>query len=129
MPHARQALHISDETIHVALWPAVMESHQIASRHYAFEGRTFVLAVGNIMPVADFPPELSLPPDLRDQAEALLLNGGSAIIAPDGEYLVPNRSTTRRPSSTPTLISAGSRGRQMTLDVTGGYARRRHLHI
>ena len=59
MPHARQALHISDETIHVALWPAVKESHQIASRHYAFEGRAFVLAAGNIMPAADFPPELS----------------------------------------------------------------------
>ena len=32
MPHARQALHISNETIHVSLWPAVKESHQIASR-------------------------------------------------------------------------------------------------
>ena len=36
MPQARQAMHISNEAIHVALWPAVKESHQIASRHYAF---------------------------------------------------------------------------------------------
>ncbi len=122
MPHARQALHISDETIHIALWPAVKESHQIASRHYAFEGRTFVLAVGNIMPAADFPPELSLPPDLRDQAEALLLNGGSAIIAPDGEYLVApvyNDETIIVADLDLSLIAQ----EQMTLDVTGGYAR------
>ena len=122
MPHARQALHISDETIHVALWPAVKESHQIASRHYAFEGRTFVLAVGNIMPAADFPPELSLPPDLRDRPEALLLNGGSAIIAPGGEYLVPPvyaEETILYADLDLGLIAQ----EQMTLDVTGGYAR------
>ena len=85
MPHARQAMHISNEAIHIAMWPAVKESHQIASRHYAFEGRTFVLAVGSIMPAADFPAELGLPPDLRDKPDALLLQGGSAIIAPDGQ--------------------------------------------
>ena len=122
MPHARQAMHISDETIHVALWPTVKASHQIASRHYAFEGRTFVLAVGNIMPTADFPPELNLPPDRRDQPSALLLNGGSAIIAPDGEYLVPpvyDRETILYAELDLGLIAR----EQMTLDVTGGYAR------
>ena len=122
MPHAHQALHISDETIHVALWPAVKESHQIASRHYAFEGRTFVLAVGNIMPAADFPPELSMPPDMRADPAALLLNGGSAIIAPNGEYLVEpayGEETTLYADLDLSLIAQ----EQMTLDVTGHYAR------
>ncbi len=122
MPHARQALHISGESIHVALWPAVKESHQIASRHYAFEGRTFVLAVGGIMPAADFPPELDLPAPLRDEEDAQLLNGGSAIIAPDGQYLVAPVYDQE------TIIVADldlSRiaEEQMTLDVTGHYAR------
>ena len=122
MPHARQALHISDETIHAALWPAVKESHLIASRHYAFEGRTFVLAVGNIMPAADFPLELSLPSDLRDDPAALLLNGGSAIIAPNGEYLVEpvyGKETILYADLDLSRIAQ----EQMTLDVTGGYAR------
>ncbi len=122
MPHARQALHSSDETIHVALWPAVKESHQIASRHYAFEGRAFVLAVGNIMPAADFPPELSLPPDQQDDPAALLLNGGSAVIAPNGEYLVPplyDEETILYADLELSLVAQ----EQMTLDVTGGYAR------
>ncbi len=122
MPHARQALHISGEDIHVALWPAVKDSHQLASRHYAFEGRVFVLAVGNIMPVADFPPELRLPESLRDDADALLLNGGSCVIAPDGEFLVEPVYDAE------TIVYADlDLGRileeQMALDVAGHYAR------
>ncbi|MBA2340742.1 MAG: carbon-nitrogen hydrolase family protein, partial [Pyrinomonadaceae bacterium] len=39
MPLARQAMHTSGEHIHVAVFPTVHEMHQIASRHYAFEGR------------------------------------------------------------------------------------------
>ena len=122
MPHARQALHISSESIHIALWPAVKESHQIASRHYAFEGRAFVLAIGSIMPVADFPPELDPPADLRHQPSALLLNGGSAVIAPTGDYMVPpvydEESIIYADLDTNMIAQE-----QMTLDVTGSYAR------
>lgn len=122
MPHARQALHISGESMHIALWPAVKESHQIASRHYAFEGRTFVLAVGSIMSPADFPPELELTADLREQPNALLLKGGSAVIAPDGAYIVEpvyDLETILYADLDLTRITQ----EQMTLDVSGGYAR------
>jgi len=122
MPHARQALHISNESIHVAMWPAVKESHQIASRHYAFEGRTFVLAVGGIMRAADFPPELTLETPFRAQPDAALLDGGSAVIAPDGDYLVEpvyGEETILYADLDLTRIAE----EQMALDVTGGYAR------
>ncbi|MCY3914625.1 MAG: carbon-nitrogen hydrolase family protein [Chloroflexi bacterium] len=122
MPQARQALHISNESIHVALWPAVKEIHQIASRHYAFESRAFVLAVGGIMPASDFPAELDLPERLRPQPEALLLNGGSAAIAPDGSFLVEpvyDQETILYADLDLSRIAE----EQMALDVTGGYAR------
>jgi predicted amidohydrolase len=122
MPHARQALHISNESIHVAMWPAVKEMHQIASRHYAFEGRSFALAVGNIMPASDFPTELEPPEGLRAQPESLLLNGGSAVIAPNGAYLVEpvyDEETILYGDLDLSLIAE----EQMALDVTGGYAR------
>ncbi len=122
MPHARQAMHISNESIHIAMWPAVKESHQIASRHYAFEGRTFVLAAGNIMPAADFPAELSLAQDLRQEPESLLLHGGSAIIAPDGEYIVQpvyGEETILYADLDLNRITE----EQMALDVSGHYAR------
>lgn len=46
MPLARQALHEAGEDIHVAVWPTVKDMHQVSSRHYAFEGRCYVLAAG-----------------------------------------------------------------------------------
>lgn len=122
MPHARQALHLSNEVIHVALWPAVKESHLIASRHYAFEGRAFVLAAGSILPVADMPEEFELSAGLRAGPESLLLHGGSAIIGPDGAYLaepVAGEETIIYAELDPRRILE----EQMTLDVTGHYAR------
>ena len=122
MPQARQALHLSNETIHAALWPAVKESHQIASRHYAFEGRCFVLAAGSIMPAADMPAEFDLADALRADSDQLLLHGGSAIIGPDGEYLVEpvygEETILYADLDTKRIIEE-----QMTLDVTGHYAR------
>ena len=58
MPLARQAMHDSGEDIHVALWPTAHEMLQVASRHYAFEGRCFVLAAGSLMRASALPPEL-----------------------------------------------------------------------
>src|SRR5207247_2305985 len=57
MPLARQALHDSGEDVHVAAWPTVHEMHQVASRHYAFEGRCYVLAGGSLMRTSALPPD------------------------------------------------------------------------
>ncbi|MBS1787928.1 MAG: carbon-nitrogen hydrolase family protein [Acidobacteria bacterium] len=87
MPHARQALHIAGEDIHVALWPSVKEMHQIASRHYAFEGRCFVVAAGGIMRRSDLPADLEIVSNEAIEENDLILNGGSAVIGPDGQYV------------------------------------------
>ena len=87
MPLARQAVHQSGEEIHVAAWPTVREMYQIASRHYAFEGRCFVLAVGQLIRAGDLPADLELPADLQRQPDALVARGGSCIIGPDGALL------------------------------------------
>jgi predicted amidohydrolase len=88
MPLARQAMHNSGEHIHIAVWPWVNEMHQIAARHYAFEGRCFVVSVGQIMRVKNFPKELKLPEHLKDKPQEMILKGGSCIIAPDGSYVL-----------------------------------------
>jgi nitrilase len=120
MPLARQAMHVGGEMIHVAVWPTVHEMHQVASRHYAFEGRCFVLAAGSIMTAGDLPPELQRPEGLAD--DALLLHGGSAIIGPDGSYLagpVFDEETIVMADLDPSAIDR----EVMTLDVTGHYSR------
>ncbi len=86
MPLTRQAMHNSGEHIHIALWPTVHEVHQLASRHYAFEGRCFVVAVGQIMRVKDIPKELALPAELKDKPDQQTLYGGSCIIGPDAGF-------------------------------------------
>lgn len=88
MPHSRQALHNSREDIHIAVWPEVNEKHQLASRHYAFEGRCFVVAAGQIMRASDIPESLTLPDHLKARQEEMLLRGGSCVIGPDGDYLL-----------------------------------------
>ncbi|MCP5048183.1 MAG: carbon-nitrogen hydrolase family protein [bacterium] len=88
MPLTRQAMHNSNEHIHVAVWPTVHDLHQMASRHYAFEGRCFVVAVGQIMKVKDIPEQLKLPEHLENKPDEFILKGGSCIIAPDGTFIM-----------------------------------------
>ena len=122
MPLARQALHDSGEQIHVALWPTVKEMHQVASRQYAFEGRCYVLAAGSILRASDTPPELTLPAELADAPETLVMNGGSAIIAPDGRYLAGPLWDEEGILQAELDLRAITR-EQMTLDVSGHYSR------
>jgi predicted amidohydrolase len=119
MPPARQALHDSGEDIHVAVWPTVHEMHQVASRHYAFEGRCFVLAAGSLMRAASLPPELE---QARLAPDAWVLRGGSAIIGPDGTYVSAPRYDARAVLYADLDLSR-IREEQMTLDVSGHYSR------
>lgn len=122
MPLGRQALHESGEDIHVAVWPTAHEMHQVASRHYAFEGRCFVLAAGALMRASALPPELEPHPERVTSPDQWVLRGGSAIIGPDGRYLV------EPVYDAPHVLVAELdleriREESMTLDVTGHYHR------
>jgi predicted amidohydrolase len=122
MPLARQALHEAGEHMHVAAWPQVKEMNLVASRHYAFEGRCFVLCAGALMRARELPPELAPDPNLLPTPGSWVLRGGSCIIGPDGALLAGplyEQSTI--------LYADIDRGRiteeSLTLDVTGHYAR------
>jgi predicted amidohydrolase len=122
MPHARQALHNSGEQIHLALWPSVHEIHQIASRHYAFEGRCFVIAIGQMMKVKDIPEQLTIPDTLLSIPEKFILNGGSCIIGPNGKFILEPKFDVEE------IIIAeidlqDTIGEKMTLDTAGHYYR------
>ena len=122
MPLARQALHESGEDVHVAVWPTVHDLHQVASRQYAFEGRCFVLASGALMRASSLPPELEPHPDRIGSADQWVLRGGSAIIGPDGKYVVePLYDQATILFAELDLRRASEEG--MTLDVTGHYHR------
>jgi predicted amidohydrolase len=120
MPHSRQAMHDSGELLHIALWPTVHEMHQIASRHYAFEGRCFVLAAGQILQTKALEDLLELPDSLNP--DQFLLRGGSCIIGPNGQFLqVPvfNKETIVYHE----IDLNQTFEEKMTLDVSGHYNR------
>jgi len=119
MPLARQALHDSGEDVHVAAWPTVHEMHQVASRHYAFEGRCYVLAGGSLLRNNALPPDLDLHPKYQGE---WALRGGSMIIAPDGRVLA-GPVFDRAEIVSAEIDLARVREESMTLDVSGHYAR------
>lgn len=123
MPLTRQAMHNAGETIHIALWPKVHEMLQLASRHYAFEGRCFVIAVGQIMKAKELPEQLSYSFDKVKGPEDFILDGMSCIIGPDGKYLVSPQGSDV-PYFTFTIENLQQViEERMTLDVSGHYSR------
>ena len=92
MPLARFAMHAQSERIHVAVWPWGYELAHLASRHYAFEGRAFVLVAGGYMPTSAVPEGFELLKAMRAGAdpeggESIMLTGGSGVLGPDAEWI------------------------------------------
>ncbi|MCA9712202.1 MAG: hypothetical protein KDK70_40575, partial [Myxococcales bacterium] len=121
MPLARQALHEQDELCHVALWPTHKPMAQLASRHYAFEGRCFVLAAAGLLHRDALPAALG--EALVGVADdGVLLRGGSAVAGPDGAWIVP--PVLEREQLVVATLEPERRDQEaMALDVTGHYAR------
>jgi len=133
MPFARAAMHAQHEFLHIAQWPIVKDMHQVASRHYAFEGRCAVAAAGSIMTkgeiVAGFkslrvnePAAHAMLASMPGDDANFVHNGGSAIIGADGDYLADPVFDK------PGIVSAAinltkQREAWQTLDTDGHYSR------
>ena len=133
MPFARAAMHAQHEFLHVAQWPIVKDMHQVASRHYAFEGRCAVAAAGSIMTKRDIVDGFTSLGTNEPLAQAMLAsmpgddadfihNGGSAVIDANGDYLAePVFNQTALVSAAIDLDK--QREAWQTLDTDGHYSR------
>jgi nitrilase len=121
MPPARQALHALGETIHIAAWPHVKGLHQTASIHYAFEGRCFVLAAASYLEKKMLPRDYELMGEMGD-APDVILNGGSAVIGPDGAYIV-EPVFGKEELVVAEIDPERAFAENLTLDVAGHYSR------
>lgn len=132
MPLARAAMHCQYEIIHIAQWPMVKELHHIASRHYAFEGQCFVLAVGccitkgeileGINSIENPGKAVELLEDMPGKDTDFILKGGSAVIAPNTTYIkgpIYNDPCIIYADINLNLITEG----RLFLDTHGHYAR------
>ena len=139
MPLARAAMHAKHEAIHVAQWPGVKELHQIASRHYAFEGQCFVLAAGSLLSRGDVLAGLrslgqgegaarqwleSMPGD----EHTLYQRGGSGIIAPDTRYVAGPVFDEPCILYADLDLAENTRG-HLVMDTDGHYARPDVFHL
>lgn len=128
MPLARAAMHNQGEAVHVAAWPTVRDTYAIASRHYAFEGRCFVLAAGLIQDRADVLDGLARVGGnaeaealLRAMPDGTLNRGGSLIAGPDGAVLAQAGEGEEYLAAT--LDLALAREALAALDTDGHYSR------
>jgi len=128
MPLARAAMHNQGEQIHVAAWPTVRDSYSVASRHYAFEGRCFVLAAGTIQHRDDVLEGLELAGGhavakelLMGMPDGQLQKGNSQIIAPDTNILAQAGSQSQIISAELQLDQIGEA--LTSLDTDGHYSR------
>ncbi len=128
MPLARAAMHNQSESIHVAAWPSLGEMHLIASCHYAFEGRCFVMAAATIQHRDDlFEGLAAVGGDpaahglFSSMPNGRLQDGGSAIIAPDGTIVA--RADASDMVIRATLDLDLIEEELTTLDTDGHYAR------
>jgi nitrilase len=87
MPAVRHALYAQGQGLHVAGWPGSARLTRDITRFIALEGRCYVLSAGALLRRSSVPGSFPL----RDRAfgdRDLLFDGGSAIAAPDGGWLV-----------------------------------------
>lgn len=122
MPLARQALHESGEDIHVAAWPTAHDRNQVASRQYAFEGRCFVLVAASVMRASSLPGGLEPHPERVPSPDHWVMRGGSAIIGPDGTYVVEPLYDEPRVLLADLALERVHE-ESMSLDVSGHYSR------
>jgi nitrilase len=139
MPLARTAMHAKHETVHVAQWPSVHDLHQLASRHYAFEGQCFVIAVGCALSRGEIIEgfnSLGQPNNegaelleaIPGEEDDLIMKGGSAVIAPTSEYVegpVFDEACIIYAEIQPDLITQG----HLFLDTDGHYSRPDVFHL
>ncbi len=128
MPLARAAMHNLGETVHVASWPTVREEYALNSRHYAFEGRCFVLAAGLVQHKADLFDGLERVGGngaarelLETIASDALNKGGSFIAAPDARVLAQAGDGDETLHAELDLAEIG--GNLASLDTDGHYSR------
>lgn len=88
LPLARTALYAQGEDLHVAVWPGSVRNTEDISRFIAREARSFVVSVGALMSIKDFPEDTPYRDEIIRKAVDPLTDGGSCIAGPDGEWVV-----------------------------------------
>jgi nitrilase len=122
MPLSRTALYAQGEDLHVSVWPGGLHNTRDLPSFIAKESRSYVLAVCGLMRKADLPADAPERETLLANSGEYLANGGTAIAAPDGSFLV-EPVVGREVLIVAELDHALVRGERQAFDVAGHYSR------
>lgn len=88
VPTIRHVMYAQGTQLHVAAWPGSVGLTKDITRFIALEGRCYVLSAGALLTPDSIPDEFPAREASLAGDESLLYNGGSAIAAPNGHWLV-----------------------------------------
>jgi nitrilase len=88
VPTIRHVMYAQGTQLHVAAWPGSVGLTKDITRFIALEGRCYVLSAGSLLSRESIPDEFPIKEAALAGGDALLYNGGSAIAAPDGKWVV-----------------------------------------
>ncbi len=89
LPLARASLYAQGEDLHFAIWPGNVRNTEEITRFIARESRSYVVSVSSLMRRSDIPETLPGSDLLLATADDLMADGGSAVAAPDGAWVLP----------------------------------------
>ncbi|WP_371171163.1 carbon-nitrogen hydrolase family protein [Aliiroseovarius sp. 2305UL8-7] len=121
MPLPRTALYAQGEDLHVALWPGGLHNTGDITQFLAKEGRSYVISVSGMLQKSDIPRDNPAAAMLKNCPD-VLANGGSAIVGPDGAWIV-EPVTDQEDLLIATLDHANVRRERQNFDLSGHYSR------
>ncbi|MEV6349663.1 carbon-nitrogen hydrolase family protein [Actinoplanes sp. NPDC051851] len=88
MPQARQAMYATGEDVHIGVWPGSVRLTGDITRFIALEGRVFSVAAGGLLRRDEVPADFPLAEQLLADLDEMPFDGGTAVAAPDGQWLI-----------------------------------------
>jgi nitrilase len=122
LPLARAALYAQGENLHVMLWPGSHLNTTDLTRFVARESRSYVVSACGLLREQDVPADFPQRERFLPQPGETLLNGGSALAGPDGEWII-EPVTDKETLLVADLDLDRVRQERQNFDVSGHYAR------
>ena len=122
MPLTRATLSALGEDLHVAVWPGSVRNTFDITRFIAKEARSYILSASGLMRKIDISSEIPHSELILANGPDLLANGGSCIVAPDGEWVV-EPAVDREELIVATVDHRLVRAERQNFDPAGHYAR------
>ncbi len=88
MPLSRTALYAQGENLHVSVWPGGLHNTTDLPRFIARESRSYVIGVSGLLRRDDIPLDSPHADVMIANSEAVLANGGSCLVGPDGNWVI-----------------------------------------